>query len=144
MEERFKSIVCADIIITKMVNNKKYVLLMKRQNTGSDDGYYELAGGHLEYGEDIYDAMIRELKEELLVNLSREDIDLVHILHHYTGERINFIFHVDGSNLNIKIGEEDKCSELKWVNINKLPNKTTDKVKLIISNYLNNIFYDSF
>lgn len=37
---------------------------MKRCNTGHDDGYYELPGGHLEQGENIFNAMIREIKEE--------------------------------------------------------------------------------
>ena len=82
---------------------------MKRQNTGSDDGYYELPGGHLEEKEDIFDAMIREAKEELLVNLKRKDLKLIHILHHYNGERINFIFETD-KDLNVKIGETEKCS----------------------------------
>ena len=66
MKERFKSIVCADLLIIKQVENEKYILLMKRQNTGSDDGYFELPGGHLEKEEDLFDAIIRESKEELL------------------------------------------------------------------------------
>ena len=139
--DRFKSIVCADIVIKKIVDGKTYILLMKRENTGSDDGYYELPGGHLEENEDIYNAMIREAKEELCINLKRKDIRLVHILHHYNGERINFIFETD-KKLNVKIGEPNKCSELLWVNINHLPKNTTDKVKKIINNIRKNNLYD--
>lgn len=139
--DRFKSIVCADIVIKKIVDGKTYILLMKRENTGSDDGYYELPGGHLEENEDIYNAMIREAKEELCINLKRKDIRLVHILHHYNGERINFIFETD-KKLNVKIGEPNKCSELLWVNINRLPKNTTDKVKKIINNIRKNNLYD--
>ena len=139
--DRFKNVVCADLLIKKRIKDKTYILLMKRQNTGSDDGYYELPGGHLEEKEDIFDAMIREAKEELLVNLKRKDLKLIHILHHYNGERINFIFETD-KDLNVKIGEPEKCSELLWVNINRLPKNTTSKVKRIIKNIKKNKIYD--
>ena len=139
---RFKSVVCADLLIKRVINNETYILLMKRQNTGYNDGEYELPGGHLEANEDLYDAMIREAKEELLIDLNREDIKIIHLLHHYNGERLNFIFEVDGTNINPEIGEKDKCSELVWVKIDELPNETTDKVKQMINNIINNIFYD--
>ena len=48
MKERFKNGVCVDIVLTR--GNK--VLLMKRKNTGNDDGMYELPGGHLEKNEE--------------------------------------------------------------------------------------------
>lgn len=143
MKERFKSVVCADLMITKEIDNEKYILLMKRQNTGSDDGYFELPGGHLEKDEDLFDAMIREAKEELLINLKRKDLKIIHLMHHYHGERLNFIFETNGEKLNPKIGEVNKCSELRWVKINKLPRKTTAKVKKIIKNIINNKYYDN-
>ena len=113
-----------------------------RKNTGNDDGKYELPGGHLEMGEDIYDAVIRESKEELLVDIKREDIRIVHLMHHYTKERLNFIFEIDGNLIDPKIGEEDKCEELVWVDILNLPNNISDKMRRIINNIVNNIEYD--
>lgn len=142
MEKRYSSRVCTDILIKKHVDNDIYILLMKRCNTGFEDGKYELPGGHLEEGEDIFAAMIREAKEELLIDLTEEDIKIKHILHHYHGNRINFIFETSGDNINPKIGEPNKCSELKWVKINELPDETIDKVKLMINNTVNDKFYD--
>lgn len=140
--QRFKSIVCVDLLLKKEENNTTYILLMKRQNTGQDDNCYELPGGHLEQEEDLYDAMIREAKEELKINLKREDLNLIHLLHHYNGERLNFIFEVEKEDLNPQIGEKDKCSELIWVNIEDLPKETTDKVKRIINNIIQKKNYD--
>ena len=142
MGKRFKSVVCADLLARKEVDGKTLILLSKRKNTGSDDGEYELPGGHLEMGEDIYDAVIRESKEELLVDIKREDIKIVHLMHHYTKERLNFIFEIDGNLIDPKIGEEDKCEELVWVDILNLPNNISDKEKRIINNIFNNIEYD--
>lgn len=142
MEERYKSVICVDLLVKRVVNDEEYVLLMKRKNTGYNDGEYELPGGHLEADEDLFDAMIREAKEELLIDLKRDDIKLIHLLHHYNGERLNFIFETDGTNLNPQIGEEEKCEKLEWFKINELPNETTDKVKQIINNIINNKNYD--
>ena len=142
MEKRYKSVTCTDILLKKYIDNKLYILLMKRVNTGFDDGYFELPGGHLEAGEDIFGSMIREAQEELLIDLKELDIKITHILHHYNGNRINFIFEADIKDLEPKIGEPNKCSELRWVDINNLPKETTDKVKQIINNIINKNFYD--
>ena len=141
MKNRYKSVVCVDILIKKIIDNEEYILLMKRQNTGSNDGEYELPGGHLERCEDLFDAMIREAKEELLIDLNRDDIKIIHLLHHFNGERLNFIFETCKEE-KTKIGEPNKCSELKWVKIDNLPNNTTDKVKMIINDIINNNFYN--
>ena len=143
MEDRFKSTICVDIIFKKQIDNDIYILLMKRKNTGFNDGEYELPGGHLESGEDLYDAMIREVQEELVVDLLKEDIKIVQVFHHYSGKRINFIFESDGTNIDPKIGEVDKCDELKWVNINELPDNLTKKFRIIINNMIKGCFYDS-
>ncbi len=144
MEERYLSRIGVDIFLERKneVSGKKQILMLKRAGTGYYDGYYDLPGGHLEANEDLFDAMIREAKEELLIDLKRDDIKLIHLLHHYNGERLNFIFEVDGTNLNPIIGEKDKCSELKWVKINDLPNETTNKVKIIINDIIKNINYN--
>ena len=142
MSERFKSVVCVDLLLKRKDGDDTYILLTKRMNTGNDDGYFELPGGHLEANEDLFDAMIRELEEELLITLKSDDLNLVYLLHHYTGDRLNFIFEADGTKLEPRIGEPDKCSEIRWVNIRDLPNETTDKVKDIISDILKNKKYN--
>lgn len=141
MSDRYKSVVCADLLLKKKVNDEEYLLLMRRQNTGSNDGEYELPGGHLEANEDLFDAMIREAKEELLIDLKREDLSIVHILHHYNGERINFIFE-SNKEVTPLIGEKEKCSKIVWAKANELPKETTEKVKIIIDNIINNRLYD--
>lgn len=132
MEERFKSAVCVDLILK---DNNKLLLMFHH-------GEYELPGGHLEDDEDLYEAMIRESKEELLINLTREELKIVQIFHHYNGNRINFIFEANLNNHKPQIGEKDKCEELKWVEINNLPEKINPKMKQIIENVVNNINYD--
>ena len=106
MEERYKSMIVVDLMLTRDgKNNKKQVLLALRKNTGYNDGEYELPGGHVEEGEDLFQAMIREAKEELNIELKREDLKIEHILHHYKGNRLKFILSTSCYNGNIEIGE---------------------------------------
>ena len=69
------------------------------------------------------------------------NIKIIYLLHHFNGERLNFIFETC-KDVDPKIGEPNKCSELKWVKIDNLPNNTTDKVKMIINDIINNNFYN--
>ena len=132
MKERFQNAIVADLLMTRRENGKTQILLSGRENTGYKDGEYELPGGHLEENEDLYEAMIREAKEELGISLKRENLKIVHIMHHYTGKRMNFILETEKSDLEPRIMEVDKCEELKWVEINNLPENTMEKVKIII------------
>ncbi len=132
MKERFQNAIVADLLMIKNEDGKKKILLSKRKNTGYKDGEYELPGGHLEENEDLYEAMIREAKEELGISLNMQDLKIVHIMHHYTGKRMNFILETEKSDLEPRIMEVDKCEELKWVEINNLPKNTMEKVKIII------------
>jgi len=92
MKDRYKSRLIVDILITRDMEEKgKQVLLALRKNTGYRDGEYELPGGHVEAGEDLYDAMIREAEEELSINIKRQDLEIVHIFHHYKGDALKFI-----------------------------------------------------
>ena len=91
MEKRYSCGLITDLMLTRQKNNKTEVLLSLRKNTGYRDGEYELPGGHVEANEDLMKAMVREAKEELLIDIKVEDLQIVHILHHYKGNRINFI-----------------------------------------------------
>ena len=139
---RFKSVVCCDLLLKRKEGEKTLILLMKEKKAGNEDGKYDLPGGHLEENEDIFDAMIRETKEELLIDLDNKDLKLIYLMHHYTKERLNFIFEADGSKLSPLIGEPNKCSELKWVDIEKIPRNISKKVKKIIKDILDKKTYN--
>ena len=141
MKERFTNVIVTDLIIMRKRNNATEILLSKRKNTGYKDGEYELPGGHLEKDEDLFDSMIREAKEELNILLERRDLKILHIMHHYTGNRINFIFLTEKDNIVPKINEPEKCEELCWANINDLPYNTMEKVKIIIENIISGEMY---
>jgi len=145
MKERYKNVLVVDLMLTR--ENKKTgreeFLLSLRKNTGSNDGEYELPGGHVEYGEDLIEAMIREAREELDIELKNEDLKIIHILHHYTEGRLNFVFKADKYSGNIKINEPGKCEKLEWFSYENIPKNVTNKVKNTLKEIKSNIFYDN-
>ena len=143
MESRYKSIIVVDLMLTRKNNEKTEVLLALRKNTGYNDGKYELPGGHVEEGEDLIDAMIRETKEELNIDLKRENLSIVHILHHYKADRIIFRILAKKYEGTIQIGEPDKCEKLEWFDINELPNNIDIKSKNDLKEISQGIFYDN-
>lgn len=50
------------------------VLLAQRSGTGYADGQWNLPSGKLEHGEDLVGALIREAREEIAIELKRDDL----------------------------------------------------------------------
>jgi 8-oxo-dGTP pyrophosphatase MutT (NUDIX family) len=130
-------------MLTRENNGEKEVLLALRKNTGYNDGEYELPGGHVEADEDLINAMIREAKEELNIELKREDLKIEHILHHYKGNCMKFIISSEKYDGDLKIGEPDKCEKLEWFNVNNLPENTDKKLMKVLKEIKKGIFYDN-
>ena len=145
MEERYQSRIIVDLLLKKInkENGKEEILLALRKNTGYNDGNYELPGGHVDAGEDIMSAMIREAKEELNIELEREDLKIKHILHHYKGNSLKFVISTEKYKGNLKIGEPDKCEKLEWFNIKELPENIDKKMEKVLQEIENGIFYDN-
>src|ERR1700729_276573 len=101
------------------------VLLGRRQNTGLMDGTYHLPGGHLEAGESVVDAVIREAREEVGVIIDPEHLEFAHVMHSpLTGGRASFFFCARQWKGTPANREPGKCSELRWFPLDKLPKAT--------------------
>ncbi len=124
MKEIFKS------SIYMLITNNNKILLQKRKGSKLWPGYYALPAGHIDEGENQYEALTREAKEELGI-----EIELKDIINSYVVLRRNF-FEIDGKKLEPyidyyfeiskyrgipKIMEIDKCDELIWADVNDLP-----------------------
>jgi len=143
MGERYCARLVTDLMLTRENNGKVEVLLALRKNTGYGDGEYELPGGHVDAGEDLMHAMAREAKEELLIDVKEEDLKIAHILHHYTGDRVNFILTTNVYGGVTSIGEPDKCEKLEWFDIKELPSNIAMKVRKSIEEINTGIFYSN-
>ena len=128
MEERHVSKIVVDLLLERKNENtgKKEILMMLASYLGN---MYDLPGGHLEPNEDLYDAMNREAKEELGIEIEREDMQIIHIYHHYEKDLLKFVFKVKKFKNKIQNLEPEKCKELKWIEIENLPDNTLSGIR---------------
>ena len=140
-EERYKFICAVYLLLIK----ENQILLLKRANTGYEDGKYSLVAGHMDGNETIKQAMIREAKEEAGIIINEKDIEIATFLHRKTDpERFDFFLKCNKWDGEITNKEPSKCSELSWHDINRLPSNIIPYVKKAIENYKNNITFDNF
>lgn len=143
MKHRYESKVAVFLVLTRIVNGKKEVLLQRRCNTGYMDGKYDMAcSGHLEAGESLAMAVIREANEEIDIHINPNDLELVSIIHPYQEDYINIFFCTQKYKGTPKIMEKEKCDDLNWFEINNLPDNTIERIKIVLENMQNGIIYD--
>ena len=117
-----------------ILNEKNKVLIMSRKTDDFMGGIDELPSGNMEKGENIYDALIREVKEET-------NLDVVNVKSYIgsfdyisgSGKKVrqyNFVLDVKNTE-NIILTEHD---EYNWLTIEEIrkSNKITDEVKYIL------------
>jgi 8-oxo-dGTP diphosphatase len=110
-----------------LVDEDDRVLLGRRQNTGFADGCYHLPAGHLEAGESVIEALIREAREETGIVISRDAVDFAHVMHNSSGGgRVAFFFTVRRCEGVPQNREPRTCSELRWVPLHALPGNLVD------------------
>lgn len=117
-----------------LLNRDGQVLFGKRQNTGFEDGAYHLPSGHLEAGESVVQALIREAKEEIGVSITDEHVEFAHIMHNSSGGgRAAFFFTVHQWGGIPENREPEKCSELRWFSLDDLPDHLIDYCRVALT-----------
>ena len=128
-------------------NDDGKILLQRRQGTKLWPGFLALPAGHVDEGENVYDAAIREAKEELSITITKQDIIdsfVVNRRNKSLPPYFDVYFEISSYQGDIKINEPEKCSELKWCDINDLPEDMIDFEIDAIRNRQNNILFSTF
>lgn len=129
MPEKIISRMAVFVIIRKPTGE---LLLQQRANTGYMDGFYDLScSGHVDEGESIREAAIRELAEEIGVKATEDDLQLIHINQNFLDQTYaNFTFLVDKWQGEPTLCEPEKCSDLDYFAPDALPEKCTLSVRV--------------
>jgi 8-oxo-dGTP diphosphatase len=140
MQERSKTMSSVYCILRK----GDEIVMLQRANTGFEDGNYGLVAGHVDEGESLSQALVREVKEESGVDIRVEDAHLVTVMHRARVNRVDFYFEVTkwvGEPYN---SEPEKCSEVGWYSIKKLPENTIVYIQQALDCYQKGITYSEF
>lgn len=121
------------------------VLLLRRHNTGFEDGKLSVVAGHVELGETVTQAAVRESREEVGLALSPERLRVVGVMHRRSDDaRIDFFlsYRLDtGEPRNV---ETDKCSELRWAPLCGLPPDMIPYVRAAIETFREGRWFQEF
>jgi 8-oxo-dGTP diphosphatase len=122
-----------------ILDDQDRTLLIKRAgDVKNEAGWWSKPGGTIDYGEKVIDAMKREIKEELDIEIEINGY-LLHTDHvikednqHWVA--FNYIAKIESG--KPKNMEPHKCDEISWFTLDNLPEKITQTTKEPIKNYL--------
>lgn len=127
------------------------ILLLRRFNTGWQDGNYSVPAGHLDGGETVKQAMVREAKEEAGIDINSEDLQVVHVMHRRSVnetvgsmEYIDFFLTAKRWKGTPNLTEPDRADDLAFFPLTALPKNILSYVRLAIEAYQQSIPYSEF
>ncbi|MEU4196021.1 NUDIX domain-containing protein [Kribbella sp. NPDC026611] len=133
--DRFRVVPAAYVVLRR----GDEVLLMLRANTGYMDGFWAVPAGHVERGESVVEAAVREVREEVGVEIDPADLQPVTAMHRTGGngdpidERVDFFFTADKWVGEPRLMEPEKADALEWFALDKLPEPRVPHEARVIS-----------
>ncbi|MER6031851.1 phosphotransferase [Streptomyces sp. NPDC001851] len=100
------------------------VLLSRRAGDVYATGLWHLPSGHLDPGEDVVTALVRETGEETGVLVYPADVCAAVTVHHRSpggGTRVGFFFEVRHWHGSPRVMEPDRCDAIGWFSLDALP-----------------------
>lgn len=128
-----------------MIQNDQGEVLLGLRQGSHGAGEWSFPGGHLEFGETIFETARREAKEES--GLDIKEFELISV-----ADEMRYL-ESDGKhylNIGIKgkyaggeptVLEPDKCKEWRWYPLDQLPEKLFQGTELTIKNFKNKTIY---
>lgn len=130
--KRFKLVSAVHLFLIR----DNQLLLLRRRNTGYQDGNYSVVAGHLNGGEPVRAAAAREAREEIGVEVSIRDLDIVGIMHRLSDdERIDFFLVASSWSGQPTNREPHKCDRLVWFDLDRLPDNVIPYVRRAVDKY---------
>ena len=141
MSERFRAKVAVHVFLVRDGS----VLLLRRANTGYEDGNYSVPAGHLDGDESATSAAAREALEETGVVIDAATLKFVGVMHRKSNdERIDFFFEATSWGGAVTNAEPEKCDELAWYTFEDLPSNVVPYVRRAIENYRAGMVFQEF
>ena len=121
------------------------LLLLRRYNTGYEDGNYSVVAGHLDGDEQVRSAMVREAREEAGIDISPSNLRVAGVMH-LMGDReyVSFFLHTSEWSGEVVNAEPHNCDDLSWFEVDNLPGNTIPYIRRAIENFRDGVWFDSY
>lgn len=133
-------------VAVMLLRDESLLLLRRSQTSSFGKGELCLPGGHVDANETVLTAAIREVKEEVGLALSPEEMQFVHILHR-RGIKHDYLLSYfivrswQGEPINV---EPEKHTELVWASLYDLPQDMLSGQKHAVMQWISGRFYSEF
>jgi mutator protein MutT len=120
-------------------NDRAQILIDRRKLTGAMGGLWEFPGGKIEAGETVAECIVREIREELGIEITVGE-HLISIDHTYPTFSLTLIVH-NCHHLS-GIPQPIECDEVKWVEVSELDNYQFPEANIQIIEIIKQTYLD--
>jgi 8-oxo-dGTP diphosphatase len=110
------------LLLQRTVGEDQEVFLLRRHNTGFQDGNYTFISGHVEEKELPKKAICREAFEEAGITVEEKDLSFERVIYQASQpSRMHIFFSANKWQGDPYNAEPQKCDDARWFSINSLP-----------------------
>lgn len=128
-----------------LIKNDKDEVLLGLRISSHGSGEWSFPGGHLEFGETIFETAKREVKEETDLDIDKFELvsvcDEMRYIKTYNKHYLNLGvigYYKSGEPKNM---EPNKCQEWKWFSLENLPENLFEATGITLQNYKDKVIY---
>lgn len=136
--QRTLLVAAAYVVLLRPSDGRTEVLLQLRAGTGYMDGHWAVLAGHVDPGESVHDAAVREAAEEAGVTVQVEDLEPLTVLHRFVpggaavDQRIDMFFAARRWDGEPALREVEKAAAMGWFPIDELPDPVVPHERLVL------------
>ncbi len=131
-------VAAAYVVLTRPGDHHHEVLLQLRRGTGYLDGHWATLAGHVEPGESVHEAAVREAAEEAGVVIATDDLVPLTTLHRFerggpqVEQRVDVFFSVTRWTGSPSLLEAGRAASMRWFPIDELPEPMVPHERLVL------------
>lgn len=138
LEGRTLLVAAAYVVLRRSRGGRDEVLLQRRVGTGYMDGRWAVLAGHVEPGESVHEAAVREAEEECGVVVEPAALRPLTALHRFerrgpqVEQRVDAFFEVTSWNGDPRLREANRASAMGWHPLRDLPVPLVPHERLVL------------